>query len=113
MEPHNPVKNAAQDLNDFNLIAKLSKRDMEMSDAKYHLICLTSLYPQENKIDCTYCDNPVNKQITLVFSFLNTTSTKFKVPNLTNPASELIIATSHFQMFSAKVLINNVSAQLL
>ena len=43
-ELHNRVQNAGQNLNDFNLIAKLSERDMVASDAKYHLNCLTSLY---------------------------------------------------------------------
>ena len=42
LELHNHVKNAIQNINDFNLIANLSEGDMV--DAKHHLNCLTSLY---------------------------------------------------------------------
>ena len=44
LELHNCVKNAAQNLNNFNLLAKLSEGHMVASDAKHHLNCLTSLY---------------------------------------------------------------------
>ena len=87
----------AQNLNDFNLIAKVSERDMVASDGKYHLNCLTSLYWREKKINRTHCAEPVDKQImkgTLVFSFRNTA--KFEVSPLTNSAPELIIITSLF-----------------
>ena len=86
----------AQNLTDFNLIAKVSERDMVASDGKYHLNCLTSLYWRE-KINRTHCAEPVDKQImkgTLAFSFPNTA--KFEVSPLTNPAPELIIITSLF-----------------
>ena len=89
LELHNHVKNATQNLNDFNLIAKLSEGDMMASDAKYHLICLTSLYRRGKKINHTHCDEPVDEQIrkgTLIFSFRNTASTKVEVSTLTNPA---------------------------
>ena len=59
-------------LNNFNLTATLSEGDMVASDAKYHLNCLTLLYQQEKKINCTHCDEPVDEQImkgTLVFRF--------------------------------------------
>ena len=42
LELHNHVKNAIQNIIDFNLIANLSEGDMV--DAKHHLNCLTSLY---------------------------------------------------------------------
>ena len=86
----------AQNLTDFNLIAKVSERDMVASDGKYHLNCLTSLYWRE-KINRTHCAESVDKQImkgTLAFSFRNTA--KFEVSPLTNPAPELIIITSLF-----------------
>ena len=46
---HTRVKNAAQNLNDFNLVAKLSDEEMRESDTKYSLNCLTSLYRREKK----------------------------------------------------------------
>ena len=55
---------------------------MVASDAKYHLNCLTSLYQQEKKINCTHCDELVDEQImkdTLLSSFRNTTSTKYQL----------------------------------
>ena len=81
---------------------------MEESDAKYRLNCLSSFCRREEKINRAYCDEPVDEQImkgTLVNCFLNTTSTKFKVSTLNNPAPESIITTSLFQMFSAKLLL--------
>lgn len=45
------------------LITKLSEGDMVVSDAKYHLSCLTSLYLQEKKINRTYCDETADEQI--------------------------------------------------
>ena len=50
-------------LNNFNLTATLSEGDMVASDVKYHLNCLTLLYQWEKKINCTHCDEPVDKQI--------------------------------------------------
>ena len=116
LELHNSVKNAAQNLNDFNLIAKLSEGGMEASDAQYHLNYLTSLYRREKKINLTHCDEPVDKQTmkgTLVFSFRNTASTKFEVSTLTNLAPELIITTSLFQLLLLSFfLTNNVFARI-
>ena len=105
LELHSSVKNAAQNLNDFNLIAKLSEEDMVASDAKCHLNCLTSLYRREKKINRTHCDEPVDEQImksTLVFSFRNTASTKFETSTLANLAPESIITTSLFQILLTK-----------
>ena len=88
-------------LNNFNLIATLSDRDMVAIDAKYHLNCLTLLYRPEKKINSTHCDEPVDEQImngTLVFRFCNSAFTKFEFSTLTNPAPELIITTLLFQM---------------
>ena len=56
LELHNLVKKAVQNLNSFNLIAKLYEGDMVVSDADYHLNLLTSLYQQENKINRTQCE---------------------------------------------------------
>ena len=98
---HNPAKNNVQNLNDFSLIAKLSKRDMVASDAKYYLNCLTYLYQREKKMNCSHCDEPVEEQImkgTLVFSFRNSSSTNSALFPLTKQAPELIIVTSLFQM---------------
>ena len=82
LELHSRVKNAAQNLYDFNLIAKLSEGDIVASDTKYHLNCLTSLYRKEKKINCTHCNELVDGQImkdTLLFSFCNTASTKYQL----------------------------------
>ena len=43
LELHNLPKKAAQNLDNFNLIAKLYEKEMVVSDANYHLNCLTSL----------------------------------------------------------------------
>lgn len=80
---------------------------MEKSGTKYHLNCLTSFCRREKKRNRVYYDEPVDKQIvksTLAISFHNTTSTKFEVSTLNNPAPKLIITISLFQMFSAKLL---------
>lgn len=80
---------------------------METSGTKYHLNCLTSFCRREKKINRVFYDERVDEQIvksTLAISFHNTTSTKFKISTLNNPAPELIITASYFQMFSAKLL---------
>ena len=109
-------KNSAQNLNDFNLIGKLSEVDMVVSDIKYHLNCLISRYRQKKKINRTHCDELVDSQImkcTLSFSFCSTTSTKFEVVTLTNLAHGLISSTSLFQIFPARIfLTNNFCAKL-
>ena len=110
LELHSSVKNAAQNLNEFNLIAKLSEEDMVVSDAKCHLNCLTSLYRREKKINRTHCDEPVDEQImkgTLVFSFRNIASTKFEISTLANLAPESIITTSLFQLLLLSFFLTN------
>ena len=110
---HTRVKNAAQNLNDFNLVAKLSEEDMRESDTKYRLNCLTSLYRREKKNNLTQCDDGEIMKGTLVFSFRITASTKFEVSTLTNPASELITTNSLFQMLLLNFfLTNNVFARI-
>ena len=113
LELNNRVKNAAQNLNDFNLTAKLCEGDMLASDAKYNLNCLTSLYRREKKISRTHCDDEEFTKGALVFSFRNTTSTKFEISTLTNPAPELIIITSLIQILLLNFfLASNVFARI-
>ena len=99
LEPHNRAKNAAQNLNDLNLIATLSEGDMVTSDTKYHLNCLTSLCRREKKTNRTHCDEKESKEGTVAFSFRHMISTKFEISTLMNPATVLVINTSLFQMF--------------
>ena len=112
LELHDRVKNATQNLNDFNVIAKLSEGNMVTSDAKSHLNWLTPLYRQEKKTNFTHCDDEYIMKGTFVFSFDNTASTRFEVSTLTNPAPELTITTSLFQMLQLNVFVtNNVFAR--
>ena len=69
LEPHNRAKNAAQNLNDLNLIATLSEGDMVASDTKYHLNCLTSLCRREKKqiVLIAMRKNQKKAQLLLVF----------------------------------------------
>ena len=108
---HTRVKNAAQNLNDFNLVAKLGEEDMRESDTKYRLNCLTSLYRREKKINLTHCDDGEIMKGTLVFSFCITASTKFEVSTLTNPAPDLITTNSLFKMLLLNVFLTKTFLQ--